>query len=169
MWIDGHSVRFTFGVHSQVAKCADHGPYLKDLREGAAEIIVRECTGHEKVCSFSLFDRPGRAAGQPDVFLFNPEGHEPSAVAKHIDVLAFGGSGPQIVEGGIGVEAVEIDGNVYWVPYYYDVKLGFVRHCPKCPARTDSSEMTLETWHAALRASADERLEDLLNEIERDA
>lgn len=159
MWLDGHSVRFTFGAHSQVATCRKHGPYLKDLRAGAAQEIIDGCVGNPKVSQWSLFAAENAINGPPDVFVFNPEGHAPSHVAKHIEAFRSDKDNPaRVLDAGIGIESIEIDGSVYVIPYYYDVKMSLVRHCPTCPARLPVPEMGLDDWHASLREAAEERL-----------
>ncbi len=164
MWVDGHSVRFTFGPYTQVAECPKHGPYLKDLRAGAADVIAAGCAGRPKINEFSLSGEfASGPVGPPNVYLFDPESHG-RPVVEFVDALIFPGGQARVVDGGIGVEAIEIDGEVYFVPYYYDTKLALVKHCPKCPERVPDPDITLENWRAYLRHRAEKRRQQLTKE-----
>ena len=161
MWIENHSVRFTFGAFSQVGKCPEHGSYLKDLTAGAADKIVAGCAGKSKVAEWSLFmDSDAPTPGEPNVYAFDPEGHG-SPAFQMIETLIGADGQARVVDGGLGFEAIEIDEQVYYVPYYYDTKLALVKHCPKCDQNEPLPQMTLEDWHSYLRERAEKRRQQL--------
>jgi hypothetical protein len=157
MWIENHSVRFTFGAFSQVGNCPEHGSYLKDLAPGAANKIVAGCAGQSKVNEWSLFmDSDAPTPGEPNVYAFDPEGHGRAAF-QMIETLIGADGQARVVDGGLGFEAIEIDEQVYYVPYYYDTKLALVKRCSKCDQSQPLPQMTLEDWQTYLRERAERR------------
>ena len=71
----------------------------------------------------------------------------------------------RVVTDGInGGEAIEIDGQVYWIPLYYDVKLALVKHCPKCKEQEPLPKLTLEQWHMSLREKAAQCVQQFVKE-----
>jgi hypothetical protein len=158
--MDDHSVRFSWGSFSEVGTCRSHGTFLRQLSRGSAEKILSACKDQKPRDPLAALDEAyGKEAPHPAapsshlVNIYNPEGHTLSDILLKDATLVH--DGQRISAPSLAYEELSIDGAVYWVPQYYQVKQNLITGCPDCDTdphiQEQLSVLTIDNWREILR------------------
>ena len=123
-----HSVNFALGALAEVGKCAVHGSYLKKFTVEKIDQILSATDDTRPINWIKVLDLAKGESGtdieryekQPgDITVYDPDG-------LGFENLLMGD------QGNLTFESIVIDGQQYWLPWYYVGTHKLIEPCPKC-------------------------------------
>ncbi len=126
---------YNFGMmsgFSEIRECEKHGDYLRKVTDGNLDKIINTCKNTEKVSWTSITnliykEKKENDNGVKDIKLYNPENHPLDELMLHPEnkSLLF--------------DELVINGEKYWIPFYYSVAEKLISECPKCEKKNNKS------------------------------
>jgi hypothetical protein len=128
--VNEKSYTFAWGELAEMGRCDIHGEYLKKISPEKINMILDECRDKESINWIKATDiaygnelDEEKYKKQPrSVKIYNPENRALSEIIIDKEDL----------HRGLLFEDIVIQGEEYWLPYYYVIKDDLIKYCPEC-------------------------------------